>query len=190
MNSTSSRWLCDGILFFGADIVDGGWGPRILLDLSQEETPADMLWWVSMDSIHRPCEAQADLSLLARVGAAVFGGDVAGADQDTLLHPKYQIPSCCSAYVGNPNKASTWKLPYLLADGSTDLRRLPMAIQSLVSNHRGAKVGGIPDEAIPHVFRRLAAAATAEGARRQLQLQQRYRGDLPPRQTGGLSPAQ
>ena len=59
-------------------------------------------------------------------------------------------------YVGNPSKTSTWKLPYLLADGSTDLKRLPKAIQSLSSNYRGAKVGGIPDEAIPHVFRRLA----------------------------------
>jgi hypothetical protein len=155
--------VCDGVLFYGADIVDGGWAPRVLIDLSQEVAPAEALWWVSMDGVHRACEMAIDLSLLTRSGSAVSDEDTAGADGDTLLHPKYQIPSRCFAYVGDPSKTSTWKLPYLLADGSTDLKRLPKAIQSLSSNYRGAKVGGIPDEAIPHVFRRLAAAATAEG---------------------------
>jgi hypothetical protein len=155
--------VCDGILFFGADIVDGGWSPRVVFDLAQEEAPVDALWWVSMDGVHRPCEVSPDLSLLGQLGSVLSADDAAGADQDELLHPKYQIPARCFAYVGNPSKTSTWKLPYLLADGSTDLKRLPKAIQSLSSNYRGAKVGGIPDDAIPHVFRRLAAAATAEG---------------------------
>ncbi|MDE2623394.1 MAG: hypothetical protein KGM83_09400 [Betaproteobacteria bacterium] len=30
-------------------------------------------------------------------------------------------------------------------------------------NYRGAKVGGIPDNAIPHVFRKLEAAASVVG---------------------------
>ncbi|MHB1495493.1 MAG: hypothetical protein ACYCR3_02715 [Acidithiobacillus sp.] len=155
--------VSDGILFFAADIVDGGWSPRVVFDLAQEEAPVDALWWVSMDGVHRPCEVPADLSFLGQPGAVLSAEDTAGADQDALLHPKYQIPARCFAYVGNPSKTSTWKLPYLLADGSTDLKRLPKAIQSLSSNYRGAKVGGIPDEAIPYVFRRLAGAATAEG---------------------------
>lgn len=155
--------VCDGILFFAADIVDGGSCPRVAFNLAQEEPPVDALWWVSMDGVHRPCEALADLSLLGQIGAALSADEAVDAGQDVLLHPKYQIPARCFAYVGNPSKTSTWKLPYLLADGSTDLKRLPKAIQSLSSNYRGAKVGGIPDEAMPHVFRRLAGAARAEG---------------------------
>ena len=155
--------VCDGTLFFGANIVDGGWTPRVLFDLSHEDAPVDALWWVSMDGIHRPGETPSDLSLLARIGVTPATGAIADTDQGALLHPKYQIPARCFAYVGDPNKTSTWKLPYLLTDGSTDLKRLPKAIQSLASNYRGAKVGGIPDEAIPHVFRRLATAATAAG---------------------------
>jgi hypothetical protein len=34
----------------------------------------------------------------------------------------------------------TWKLPYLLETRSPDTKRLPKAIQSLFSNHRGEPV--------------------------------------------------
>ena len=65
------------------------------------------------------------------------------------MHPKYQVPAACFAYVGNAAKPSTWKLPYRLADGSIDLRRLPKAVQAILSNYRGVKVSGIPEADIP-----------------------------------------
>jgi hypothetical protein len=74
-------------------------------------------------------------------------------------HPKRRCKrKPCFAYVGNPSQPSTWKLPYRLADGHVDERRLPKAIQALLSNYRGTKVGSIPEAAIPAVLERLAAA--------------------------------
>jgi hypothetical protein len=81
---------------------------------------------------------------------------------EAQLHPKYQLPARCFALVGNASDPSTWKLPYLLLEGNTDGRRLPKAIQALLSNYRGAKVCGIPEDVIPDVLVRLARAA-AEG---------------------------
>jgi hypothetical protein len=54
-------------------------------------------------------------------------------------------------------------LPYLLADGTVDAKRLPKAVQSILSNYRGVKVSGIPEEAIPAVLTRLARAARQMG---------------------------
>ncbi len=52
----------------------------------------------------------------------------------------YQLPASCFAYVGDPAHPGTWKLPYRLIDGSIDERRLPKAIQAILSNYRGVKV--------------------------------------------------
>jgi len=65
--------------------------------------------------------------------------------------------------VGDFAKTSTWKLPYKLADGTIDAARLPKAVQCILSNYRGAKVSGIPEEAIPAVLKRLADAARRVG---------------------------
>lgn len=51
----------------------------------------------------------------------------------------------------------------LVADGTIDRKRLPEAVQAILSNYSGAKVGGIPDAAIPDVLVRLARAASAAG---------------------------
>jgi hypothetical protein len=80
-----------------------------------------------------------------------------------LLHPKYCLPAQCFAYIGDANRPATWKLPYLREDGSIDVKRLPKAIQSILSNYRGAKVSSVPEKAIPDVLRRLAAAAEQLG---------------------------
>jgi hypothetical protein len=80
-----------------------------------------------------------------------------------LLHPKYELPASCFAYAGDASNPHTWKLPYLLADGRPDERRLPKAIQALLSNFRGVKVSGIPEQELPEVIRRLAHAAEALG---------------------------
>jgi hypothetical protein len=80
-----------------------------------------------------------------------------------LLHPKYRLPSQCFAYVGNYADPHTWKPPYLIADGTIDAKRLPKAIQAILSNYRGAKVTGIPEEAVCDVLTRLARAAAQGG---------------------------
>ncbi len=51
----------------------------------------------------------------------------------------------------------------MLADGAVDAKRLPKAVQAILSNYRGAKVSGIPEEAIPAVLSRLARAARHAG---------------------------
>jgi hypothetical protein len=76
---------------------------------------------------------------------------------------KHSRTSSCFAYVGNANDFATWKLPYRLAGGSVDLKRLPKAIQCIISNYRGAQVSGIPEPAIPDVLSRLASAAASVG---------------------------
>jgi hypothetical protein len=154
--------VCDGLLFYGADIDGGGLKPRVYFDLTQERAPHDSLWWISVDGIYRPCESPPDVSAYPGRSGELDEQSPSSSGQ-SILHPKYQIPARCFAYVGDPGKPATWKLPYLLADGNADLKRLPKAIQALASNYRGAKVGGIPEPAIPEVFRRLAEAASAAG---------------------------
>jgi hypothetical protein len=68
---------------------------------------------------------------------------------------KDSLHSSCFAYVGDANDFATWKLPYRLAGGSVDLKRLPKAIQCIIGNYRGAQVSGIPEPAIPDVLGRL-----------------------------------
>lgn len=153
--------VSDGIVFYGADLIDGGLKPRVYFDMTQQKAPHESLWWISVAGIYRPCETPPDFSKFANDKAD--SGKAASSTDDSLLHPKYGIPARCFAYVGNPNKTSTWKLPYLLEDGTADLKRLPKAAQALASNYRGVKVGGIPDEAIPDVFRRLGKAAENAG---------------------------
>jgi hypothetical protein len=80
-----------------------------------------------------------------------------------LLHPKYHLPAQCFAYIGDYSKPHTWKRPYLLAGGAVDAKRLPKAVQAILSNYRGAKVSGIPEGAIPAVLTRLARAARQAG---------------------------
>ena len=82
---------------------------------------------------------------------------------DQILHAKYKIPAHCFAYVGDPTNPASWKLPYRLADGSHDVKRLPKAIQAILSNYRGARVSSVPEPDIPDVLVRLARAAVELG---------------------------
>ncbi len=79
-----------------------------------------------------------------------------------LLHHKYRLPARCFAYVGSASQPGSWKLPYLLADGSPDLKRLPKAIQAILNNYRGTRVM-MPREAVGDVLVRLGKAAAALG---------------------------
>jgi hypothetical protein len=145
----------DGKLFFAADIEHGADVDRTLVELD-EETPPLGLWWLSVHGIYRRCEDKV-------VWPSTSGDPCISIDANTLLHPKYRLPARCFAYVGNANDPKTWKLPFREADGRIIDRRLPKAIQALLSNYRGAKVGGIPDPAIPSVLTKLACAAMQEG---------------------------
>jgi hypothetical protein len=65
--------------------------------------------------------------------------------------------------VGDPSHPSSWHLPFRLADGSVDAKRLPKAIQAILTNYRGATVGSVPEHAIPAVLERLAEGARELG---------------------------
>ncbi len=155
--------VSDGRMFYAADVENGGVKHRLYVDLSGD-TPSACLWWVSVHGIYRPCTeavngpADFEPSTNASGDAGVCGNVPA-----ELLHPKYQLPGRCFAYVGNANDTHTWKLPFLLADGSTDHRRLPKALQCILSNYRGARVRGIPESAMRDVLLRLARVAQQEG---------------------------
>lgn len=153
--------VSDGTMFYAAEVGHGGLRDRVFVRLDGPQPP-EMLWWLSLHGIYRPRPDNADAaprSLGNEHGAAL----PAAADGGALLHPKYQLPSRCFAYVGDASKTSTWKLPYRHADGTVDSARLPKAIQAILSNYRGAKVEGIPESAIGDVLVRLALAAHDSG---------------------------
>jgi hypothetical protein len=153
--------VSDGIMLYARDIQHGGHKDRVFASL-QGPDPPKQLWWLSVHGIYRPVEAtDATLRDLPEEPRGVTIPAV--LTEQEILHPKHKIPASCFAYVGDANDSATWKLPYRLIDGSVDLKRLPKAIQSIISNYRGAKVGGIPEEAIPDVLLRLARAAVSLG---------------------------
>lgn len=153
--------ISDGLMLYAADIEDGGLRDRLFVSLNDAAAP-QALWWLSQHGIYRTPEAVDERPILLPVEEA--RADVPVEPQpDELQHPKYKIPARCFAYVGNAAKTSTWKLPYLLEDGTPDTRRLPMAIQSILSNYRGAKVSTIPETAIPDVLVRIAGTAVQMG---------------------------
>lgn len=151
--------ISDGATLYAANLKHGGLLDRVFLSLDSSDAPQD-LWWLSVHGIYRPCSQVSTLRLLPQEPLAT---DLEDASVAGLLHAKYHLPASCFAYVGNPSHPSTWKLPYRLADGRVDERRLPKAIQALLSNYRGARVGGIPEAAIPAVLERLAVAAECLG---------------------------
>lgn len=156
--------VSDGEMLYAANIADGGLRDRIFVRLCDPEPPLS-LWWLSVQGIWRDIDPteMAALRFQSEEPVASTTTTDSGSASDTLLHPKYHLPAQCFAYVGNYAKTSTWKLPYLLADGTIDAKRLPKAVQCILSNYRGAKVGGIPEQAISAVLQRLALAAQHAG---------------------------
>lgn len=154
--------VSDGVMLYAADIQHGGLQDRVFVSLDSP-TPPEPLWWLSKDGIYRQRHERKDAVLNLLPEAENQGRSVAEMPYDTLLHPKYKIPARCFAYVGNAAEPKTWKLPYRLADGSIDAKRLPKAIQSILSNYRGIKVSGIDENDIPNVLVRLAQAAVILG---------------------------
>lgn len=154
--------ISDGHVLYAADRVSGGLRDRLFVNLASTLPPAD-LWWLSVHGVYRARDNPdgAQLRLLPEGPADVIAAaDAARADD--LLHPKYHLPAHCFAYVGNAAEPSTWKLPYLTAGNDIDLKRLPMAINSVLRTYRGVRVD-IPEAAVPDVLVRLARAAKAAG---------------------------
>jgi hypothetical protein len=154
--------ISDGVVLYAAEVAQGGLNDRVFVSLYTDAAPAD-LWWLSVHGIYRPRAGQGAeaLELLPRLPGNMLL--IGGHSGDLLLHPKYGVPSSCFAYVPDPNRPATWKLPYRLASGLVDERRLPKAIQAILSNYRGAKVSGIPEKDMPAVLGRLAEAAESLG---------------------------
>jgi hypothetical protein len=156
--------VSDGTMLYAANIADGGQRDRVFVSLSENDPPLD-LWWLSVQGIWRERDSNgaAELRILPEEPVEVAQIASTGDGSECLLHPKYHLPATCFGYVGDHSKPQSWKLPYLLADGAVDTKRLPKAVQSILSNYRGAKVSGIPEEAIPAVLTRLARAARQMG---------------------------
>jgi hypothetical protein len=154
--------VSDGLMLYAADIAHGGLQDRVFVRLDFAEPP-ETLWWLSVQGIYRPRREHGDaiLCLLPEVEPAPDLPSVTPAE--ALLHPKYRVPASCFAYVGHANEPGTWKLPYRLVDGTVDVKRLPKAIQAILSNYRGARVSSVPEKDIPEVLVRLALAAASLG---------------------------
>lgn len=147
--------VSDGNLLYAADVERGGLRDRVLVALDQE-APPEALWWISVHGIYRPRPSfDPDIAEVLDAPAVIE----AVVEAESVLHPKYRLPVRCFAYVGTADDVRTWKLPYLLADGAPDVKRLPKAIQSILSNYRGVKVS-IPRDAVGDVLVRLAIAAS------------------------------
>ena len=151
--------VSDGRMLYAADVANGGLRDRLFVSLDDADPPLE-LWWLSVHGIYRPCPEPSTPLPSAAPERPVegVGADVAGE----LLHAKYHLPARCFAYVGRADAPSTWKLPYRTADDAPDLKRLPKAIQAILSNYRGAKVS-IPREAVPDVLVRLCQTAASLG---------------------------
>jgi len=154
--------VSDGLMLYAADRIHGGLQDRVFVNLSDAEPP-ETLWWISVHGIYRQrIEAtDARLQLLPELPAPEAAGPL--PTNGELIHPKYQLPAYCFAYVGHENEVETWHLPYRLANGQPDPARLPKAIQAIISNYRGAKVKAVPEAAICDVLERLAVAANELG---------------------------
>lgn len=160
--------VSDGIMLYAADVHEGGIRDRVFIALDQPLPPLD-LWWLSVQGIYRNRESAPEKGnglhqcLLPEESSSDITSTAEPFKEGPLLHPKYKLPARCFAYVGNYNDPHTWKLPYLLFEGAVDTKRLPKAIQSILSNYRGVKVSGIPESAIPSTLERLARAAAQAG---------------------------
>jgi len=146
--------VSDATMLYAADVVNGVLRDRALLMLDTEQPPK-ALWLLSVHGIYQvPPVLAVDLAAGPRHDGIAIGS----ATDAGLLHPKYKLGMHCFAYVGAANDTHTWKLPYLLADGTIDAKRLPKAIGCIVTSYRGANVV-IPREACGEVMVLLATAA-------------------------------
>lgn len=154
--------ISDGVMLYAADLCEGGKRDRVFVSLDADEPSLD-LWWISLCGIYRPVEGPVAIPRFPQEGTIDGSGSEPCDPITALVHPKYKLPANCFAFVADYSDPHTWKLPYLMNDGSVDAKRLPKAIQAVLTNYRGARVGGIPEGAVPEVLKRLGVAATRAG---------------------------
>lgn len=148
----------DGRYLYAADVTGGGLTDRVMIDLSSADAPVE-LWNLSVHGIYRaPTGSVGSVAILPEASVLPAQQELA-----ILVHPKYKLPAPCFAYVPDASRPATWKLPYRMMDGAVDRKRLPKAIQAILGNYRGARVGGIPEGDMRAVLVRLARAAWSEG---------------------------
>lgn len=153
--------VSDGTLFYAADIVNGGLKHRARVRLDHA-VPCMDAYWVSVDGIYRVPEKLAEnkiaeSAIVSPVCVETVPEVSAAEAVAPLLHPKYQRPAECFAYVGDARNPHTWKLPYRLPNGAVDTKHLTGAIRSVISNYRGTRVQ-IPEKAVADVLVRLGKA--------------------------------
>jgi len=153
--------ISDGQMLYAADVRNGGLYPRVFCSLEHPD-PQMMLWWLSVHGIYRERADHDPDPFTIKPGLSDTATEPS-EDTSQLLHPKYKLPVACFAYADAVSDTHTWHLPYLNADGSVDVRRLPKAIQAILSNYRGERISSIPEAAIPDVLVRLARAAYSLG---------------------------
>jgi len=148
--------VSDATMLYAADIVNGALHDRVLVALDAKQAPV-ALWLLSVHGIYQvpPPVAAADLDVAPACDGTAITSD---SGEGSLQHPRYKLGMWCFAYVGAASDTRTWKLPYLLADGRPDSKRLPKAIQCIVTSYRGANVA-IPRDACGDVMVLLAIAA-------------------------------
>lgn len=154
--------VSDGVMLYAADVQHGGVEDRVFVSLGAGE-PQEALWWLSVHGVYRPRTGPGDATLRLLPEPSRTEILESGTVAEGLLHPKYRIPARCFAYVGHAGKPGTWRLPFRLSDGDVDVKRLPKAIQSILSNYRGTKVSGIPERDIGDVLVRLGRGAREVG---------------------------
>lgn len=154
--------VSDGTMLYAADLKHGGIEDRVFVSLEAPEPP-EALWWLSVHGIYRDRAAADDAAVRLLPDTPLPGAELAAPGGAGLLHPKYHLLAHCFAYVGNAADPHTWHLPYLREDRTPDSKRLPKAIQAVISNYRGMKVSSIPEQDVPAVLLRLASAAVREG---------------------------
>lgn len=148
--------ISDGHMIYACDVARGGLVERLYTPLYLETLP-EVLWWLTYSGL---CKVRSDHENYI---PQLTNQTETALQENDLFHSKYKIPARCFAYVGDANDPRTWKLPYLLANGDVDIKRISGAIKCITSNYRGATVKGIPEQAIPEVLKRLSVAAERIG---------------------------
>ncbi len=159
--------VCDGGLLYLEDDDGGPRRARLRVWLGQTSAPGE-LWWATPMGLTQPVTPMQAALVFTPAGPAVGsavadGSGGVGLKAGAQLHPRLQLPAACFAFVGDPMRPTTWKLPYRRADGRADLRRLIAAAHHAAASLATPIRGGVPYGELPVVIHRLADAARELG---------------------------